>query len=134
MKISITGAALACCAALFATALCSAQPPDPVEGPALYRSYCATCHGTDGKGIGPMTQWLKIEAPDLTRIARREAGKFPLARIQRIIAGSENTTKGHGSREMPVWGPIFSQVANDQDFGKVRIYNLAKYIEKLQIR
>jgi mono/diheme cytochrome c family protein len=132
MKFGIPGAAL--CIVLFATALCSAQRLDTVEGPALYKAYCATCHGVDAKGVGPMTQWLKIEAPDLTRIARREAGKFPLARIQRIIAGDENITKGHGSREMPVWGPVFSQVANDQDFGKVRIYNLAKYIEKLQAR
>jgi len=103
-----------------------------LDGAVLYKSYCASCHGLDGKGIGPMTEWLKISAPDLTRLASREGGKFPLARVQRIIAGEENITKGHGSREMPVWGPVFSEVDRDQDFGKVRVYNLARYLEKLQ--
>ena len=103
-----------------------------LDGAALYQAYCATCHGTDGKGVGPMTDWLKIQSPDLTRLSIRDGGKFPLARVQRIISGSENITAGHGTREMPVWGPIFSQVTWDQDLGKMRVYNLAKYLEKIQ--
>jgi mono/diheme cytochrome c family protein len=103
-----------------------------MDGAALYKAYCATCHGTDGKGVGPMTEWLKIQSPDLTRMSIREGGKFPFARVQRIIAGQENITAGHGTREMPVWGPIFSQVTWDQDLGRMRVYNLAKYIEKMQ--
>lgn len=126
------------CAAFFACVICSAQKPDPtrlidsMEGPALYKAYCATCHGTDGKGIGPMTEWLKVKTPDLTRISAREGSKFPLARVQKIISGEENITAGHGTREMPVWGPIFSQVSRDQDLGRMRVYNLAKFIEKMQ--
>ncbi len=126
------------CAAFFACVICSAQKPDPtrlidsMEGPALYKAYCATCHGTDGKGIGPMTEWLKVKTPDLTRISAREGSKFPLARVQKIISGEENIIAGHGTREMPVWGPIFSQVSRDQDLGRMRVYNLAKFIEKMQ--
>jgi len=105
---------------------------ESMDGAALYRAYCATCHGTDGKGIGPMTEWLKIKSPDLTRLSLREGGKFPLAKVQRIIAGEENITKGHGTREMPVWGPVFSQIAWDQDLGRIRVYNVAKYLEKMQ--
>ena len=103
-----------------------------MDGGALYKAYCATCHGTDGKGVGPMTEWLKIQSPDLTRMTIREGGTFPFARVQRIILGQENITAGHGTREMPVWGPIFSQVTRDQDLGRMRVYNLAKYIEKIQ--
>lgn len=103
-----------------------------MDGAALYKAYCATCHGADGKGVGPMTEWLKIQSPDLTRMSIRDGGKFPFARVQRIIAGQENITAGHGTREMPVWGPIFSQVTWDQDLGRMRVYNLAKYIEKMQ--
>jgi len=33
---------------------------------------------------------------------------------------------------MPVWGPIFSQIVWDQDLGQIRVYNLAKYLEKMQ--
>ncbi len=105
---------------------------ESLDGAALYKAYCATCHGTDGKGMGPMTEWLKIKSPDLTRLSIREGGKFPLSRVQRIIAGEENITAGHGTREMPVWGPVFSQIAWDQDLGRVRVFNLAKYLEKIQ--
>ena len=105
-----------------------------LDGSLLYKAYCATCHGTDGKGVGPMTEWLKIQSPDLTRMSIREGGMFPFARVQRIIAGEENITQGHGTREMPVWGPIFSQVTWDQDLGRVRVYNLAKYLEKIQAK
>ncbi len=126
------------CAAFFAGVSCSAQKPDTtrlidsMEGPALYKAYCATCHGTDGKGNGPMTESLKIKTPDLTRISIREGSKFPLARVQKIISGEESMAAGHGTREMPVWGPIFSQVSRDQDLGRMRVYNLAKFIEKMQ--
>src|SRR4051812_36420074 len=107
---------------------------DSMDGAALYHAYCATCHGADGKGVGPMTKWLSITAPDLTRISARNGGKFPLARVQRVVLGEESTTKGHGTREMPVWGPVFSKVGRDQDLGRMRVYNLAKYLESLQPR
>jgi len=105
-----------------------------VDGPALYKAYCATCHGIDGKGMGPMTEWLRIQSPDLTRLSIRAGGTFPFARVQRIITGEEDITAGHGTREMPLWGPIFSQIAWDQDLGRIRVYNLAKYLEKLQAK
>ena len=77
---------------------------------------------------------LKTAPPDLTRIAARNAGMFPVVRVQKIISGEESAQAGHGPREMPVWGPIFSVVAWDQDLGKLRIYNLAKYIEEMQAK
>jgi len=40
----------------------------------------------------------------------------------------------HGTREMPLWGPIFSEVCWDQDPGRVRVYSLAKYLEEIQAR
>ena len=107
---------------------------DSMDGAALYRTYCATCHGIDGKGIGPMTKWLAITSPDLTRISVRNGGKFPLVTIQRIISGEAVNTPGHGTREMPVWGPVFSQVTRDQDLGRMRVYNVARYLEKIQVK
>ena len=84
------------------------------------------CHGKDGKGGGTMAKSLKVAPPDLARIAMRNGGRFPMARIQRIISGEEPLPAGHGTREMPVWGPIFSQVAWDQDLGRVRVDNRAR--------
>jgi mono/diheme cytochrome c family protein len=118
------------------------QPPKPetvrlissIQGPALYKAYCAVCHGNDGKGAGPMAESLKVRPTDLTRISARNGGKFPLTRIEKIISGDELLAAGHGTREMPIWGPIFSQIAWDQDLGRVRIDNLARYLREMQAK
>jgi mono/diheme cytochrome c family protein len=103
-----------------------------IQGPALFRAYCASCHGTDAKGSGPMTASLKVQPSDLTLITDRNHGDFPKARIERIISGEEQPASGHGSSAMPVWGPVFSQVDNDQDLGRVRIDNLTRYLKSIQ--
>jgi len=105
---------------------------ESIQGPALFKAYCASCHGADGRGAGPMAKSLKVPPADLTRISMRNGGKFPLVRIEGIIAGEEQLPGGHGSREMPVWGPIFSHVERDQDRGRVRIDNLARYLRDIQ--
>jgi len=107
---------------------------ESIRGPALYKAHCAACHGSDAKGTGPMAQSLKVKAPDLTRIAARNGGKFPLARVERIISGEDQLPAAHGTREMPLWGPIFSEIAWDQDLGRVRIDNLARYLAELQTK
>jgi len=121
------------CGALFCL-MGSAQTRliDSIQGPALYRSYCASCHGADATGGGPMARALKVPPVDLTRIAARNGGMFPLPRVSRIISGEEQLPSGHGTRAMPVWGPIFSQVDADQDLGRIRIDNLARYLRELQ--
>ncbi len=105
---------------------------DSIQGPDLYRAYCASCHGKDAKGNVPAAPALRTMPPDLTRISIRNGGTFPLMRVERIIAGEEPSFTGHGSMEMPVWGPIFSQVTRDVDLGRVRIDNLARYLRDLQ--
>ena len=102
-----------------------------VEGVDLYRAYCASCHGKDGKGHGPVAPALKATVPDLTVIAKNNGDNFPVPRVRRIITG-EGMIASHGSREMPVWGPIFSQVEEDLDRGPVRLENLVKYLESIQ--
>jgi mono/diheme cytochrome c family protein len=100
-----------------------------IQGPALYKAYCAACHGPHAKGDGPMAAKLQVHPADLTRISARNQGTFPLMRIEGIISGEEEL-RGHGP--MPVWGPVFSQVDRDQDLGRVRIDNLARYLRDLQ--
>jgi mono/diheme cytochrome c family protein len=103
-----------------------------IQGPDLFRAYCASCHGADAKGGGPMTASLKVKPADLTRISLRNGGAFPRMRMERIISGEEQPAAGHGSSAMPVWGPIFSQVTTDVDLGRVRIDNLARYLADIQ--
>ena len=81
-----------------------------------------------------MAKSLKVTPADLTRVAIRNGGTFPMERIQRIISGQQSMPAGHGTREMPVWGPIFSQIAWDQDLGRVRVSNVARYIEGMQAK
>ena len=107
---------------------------DSLKGPELFRAYCAACHGTDAKGGGPAASSLKTKPPDLTRIAQRRGGIFPAQQVERIITGEETSPVAHGSREMPVWGPILGQIQRDQDLGKVRVRNLARYLESLQVK
>jgi len=80
----------------------------------------------------PRAMFLKTAPSDLTRISSRNGGMFTLAKIRRIIAGEDALAAGHGTRQMPIWGPMFWQVAWDQDFGRVPIDNLARYLEGLQ--
>ena len=102
-----------------------------LEGVDLYKAYCASCHGSSGKGNGPAAPALKATVPDLTAIARTNGGVFPEARVRRIIIG-EGMIASHGSREMPVWGPIFHEIEEDVDRGNVRLENLVKYLESIQ--
>ena len=146
MKTIVTGALLTFGAAAVWT-YSSAQTPvkkdvpqleettrviSSLDGPTLYTAYCAVCHGGGAKGDGPMSKALTKETPDLTRIAERHGGKFPRMLVENIISGETPLPAGHGTRQMPVWGPIFSQVAWDMDLGRVRVDNVARYLETLQ--
>jgi mono/diheme cytochrome c family protein len=102
-----------------------------VQGQDLFRAYCASCHGVDGRGNGPLAPVLKAEPSDLTAISRKNRGIFPAKRLEIIIAADDLIT-AHGNREMPIWGPIFHQVEWDQDLGEVRLQNVIKYLESIQ--
>jgi mono/diheme cytochrome c family protein len=103
------------------------------KGPDLYRAYCAVCHGTAGHGDGPMAPMLKEKIPDLTILAKNNKGQFPASLVRKTIEGTDTATS-HGTRAMPIWGPIFHQVEDDKDFGYVRVENLLKYLESIQRR
>jgi len=102
-----------------------------VNGADLYRAYCASCHGKDARGGGPAAAALKAKVPDLTVLARNHGGQFPEERVSKFIMGDE-TVPAHGTREMPVWGPVFHQVEDDVDRGPVRIANLVQYLKSIQ--
>lgn len=78
-----------------------AQTPD--AGKAEYLSGCGACHGNDAKGRGPLAGELKVAPVDLTQLAKRNGGIFPLNAVYGAIDGTRQL-KSHGSREMPIWG------------------------------
>lgn len=105
---------------------------NPFEGAAIFRQYCASCHGADARGHGPASAALKHRPPDLTRISQRNKGKFPFERVKKTIEGDDAGPIAHGNRDMPIWGPIFHQIESDQDLGEVRMEAITKYLESLQ--
>jgi len=110
------------------------MPPlvgESMYGPDLFNLYCATCHGRDAKGAGPVAQSLKTPPPDLTLLARRNGGLFPRGRVKAAIAGG-TATPAHGSVDMPVWGPIFRGLDPSDARVEVRINNLVSHIASLQ--
>lgn len=106
---------------------------DPTSGKQMYTSYCAPCHGVDGRGNGPAASALRNQPMDLTGLAKANHGKFPDTHIVSVLKfGSE--TPAHGSAQMPVWGPILGRMnqSNFQD-KELRVSNLSRYLKTIQV-
>lgn len=123
---------------LVVPALAQSKPPTqapsrPVDGAGIFHANCATCHGAEGHGDGPAAKALKREVPDLTRLSQRNDGKFPAVHVRNtILFGDDDLFPSHGSKGMPIWGPIFHEIEFDQDLGNVRVENIVKYLESIQ--
>lgn len=105
----------------------------PVKGEDIFRESCAACHGADGRGHGPAAQALKPSVPDLTKLAQRNGGAFPSVHVKNTINfGGDELIPAHGSRQMPMWGPMFHEIEFDRDFGRVRLENVTKYLQSIQ--
>ena len=80
-----------------------------------FRHACAVCHGLSGTGESVMTtlNLLTVRPTDLTQLSKKYQGQFPFWQVYRIIDGREEV-KGHGTRDMPIWGEVFRQPAGDQ--------------------
>jgi mono/diheme cytochrome c family protein len=103
--------------------------PVPAHAEAAYRRYCASCHGMEGRGDGPVAETLDPRPTDLTRLS---AG---VAELMRAIDG-RRTIRAHGTASMPVWGRVFEESAPDPD-RRVRQalreeQAIAEYVRSLQ--
>ena len=92
---------------IFALALAAtpALAQDPAAGLQTYMDHCATCHGVEAKGGGPMAPSLLLQPPDLTTLSARNEGVLPIVRIVTRIDGRDPLV-AHGS-PMPVYGDFF---------------------------
>jgi mono/diheme cytochrome c family protein len=114
-----------------------AQETEVIAGGEIeYQNHCAICHGVDGRGRGIMAKFLTVGPSDLTRLATKTAGGFPFWQVYRIIDGREEV-KGHGTREMPIWGARFQAEARGTDPGSRsqasgRILSLVFYLQHIQ--
>ncbi len=78
---------------------------DVEEGATLYMEYCATCHGIDMDGHGPMAGVMIIKPANLMALSQENGGAFPLVRVIKRIDGRDPLVS-HGS-PMPVYGHFF---------------------------
>jgi cytochrome c553 len=76
------------------------------SGQEMFVNYCAACHGKDGKGDGPAAPALKVAPADLTALAQKNSGKYPVMRVTSVLNGQANLA-AHGNKDMPVRGKIF---------------------------
>ena len=107
-------------------------PTRPDSAVEMFKTYCASCHGVDGKGHGPAAEALKVPPADLTVLKKKNGGTFPAGRVTRVVEGADVIT-AHGTSDMPTWGAIFHSLEPGNDaITKLRIANLVKYIESMQ--
>lgn len=102
-----------------------------------FQRSCATCHGMDAKGNGPSAAALNVKPADLTQLSKQHGGVFLFWRVYEKIDGKDEAPiRGHGTREMPIWGERFQIDAfrgeNQQMGVRGRILSLVYYLESLQ--
>jgi mono/diheme cytochrome c family protein len=112
-------------------------------GKMQYDSSCAVCHGSTGKGDGPLKLQLVSRVPDLTVLAKNNNGVFPFDRVYQIIDGRQEL-KAHGPREMPIWGRGFNMQSSIffenyppydiESNARSRILALTEYLYRLQAK
>lgn len=88
----LVGAAIAACA-----------PPDRAfDGHQVYAAQCASCHGADGTGRDAVAQTAPV--PDLTRMAARNDGTFPMLRVIERLEGYGLGVAEIARSDMPRYG------------------------------
>ena len=115
------------------------------SGKREYMDRCAVCHGESGKGDGGMIDILRTAPTDLTTLSRNNGGVFPFEHVYAVIDGRQ-AVKGHGSRDMPIWGKAYSAETvragehyvdmpyNMEMYARTRILSLIDYLNRIQAR
>jgi mono/diheme cytochrome c family protein len=101
----------------------------------LFKTYCASCHGTSARGDGPLADAMRRKPANLLEITTRNKGTFPSELVYKIIDGRTKVA-GHGGPDMPVWGDAFLRTADGTDEASVkhRIQALVDYLQSIQAR
>ena len=111
------------------------QPTPINSGEQMYGTYCAVCHGRDGRGMGPAALSLKVAPPDLTLLSKKNGGKFPSDHVTTVLRFGVNAP-AHGTSEMPIWGNLLHTLHPGEREGGMlvqqRIKNLTDYLKLIQ--
>ncbi len=125
--------------ALMGAGAAMAQDEEPLDhgkvsqGRNLFRAWCRSCHGAEAEGNGPMAEYLSPKPADLTQLSEKEGGHFYFGRVEAKIDGREKV-KGHGSKDMPVWGEAFAVLDEEggEEAVRKKINSLAHFLRSIQ--
>ncbi len=119
----------------FTAGTATAEPEtfDVVAGRSTFRTYCTSCHGPEAKGDGPLAEYLDPKPANLRQIAQREGGDFPAETMHQVVDGRKKV-RGHGSKDMPVWGDAFLKTDStpDEASAQKRISQLVTFLASIQ--
>lgn len=141
MKINALGARLTAAGLALISGVVLAQLQIADLGKQEFDKNCASCHGEDGTGNGPMLVPLRRSPADLTQLAKANQGILPVARLYEVIEGGN--VFSHGTRNMPVWGRAFRvqdaayyvDAPYDAETNvRAHVLVLLEYINRIQIR
>ncbi|MEQ1947263.1 MAG: c-type cytochrome [Bryobacteraceae bacterium] len=105
-----------------------------LSGAEMFKSWCASCHGAEGRGDGPAAKALRKSPADLTKLTKSNGGKFPTDRVRKFIDGTSTPPDAHGSREMPVWGSVLGRIDASRPGILYRVTALTSYVESIQAK
>ncbi len=119
----------------------AAWAQDTDFGKSLFVTSCASCHGIDGRGKGPLSGQLKVAPPDLTVLVKKNSGVFPVRALYEVIDGRK-AMAAHGTRNMPVWGDLYAPLQSsnmklshhyiDETVVRTRILAIIDYLNNIQ--
>ena len=112
----------------------AAKGSDLASGEKTFVKYCASCHGAEGTGNGPVASALKPPPTNLTALSKKNEGKFPAGFVAAVLKFGRNVA-AHGSQDMPVWGSVFKNIDPVHDpTGQKHVDDVIAYIGSLQIK
>jgi mono/diheme cytochrome c family protein len=129
---SIRRTIAALCMVVMACGIGMAGSTEIAQGKAIYLQYCASCHGPNGEGNGPLAPMLTTPPANLRKLSQRYGNPLPEDQIARFIDGRSDV-RLHGPRDMPVWGERFYVDGNgDSQQVKSRIAKLVAFLQSIQ--
>ena len=136
MKLKVAISILSVAAMLSVSKTALSANDEVAEGHRYFIQYCASCHGQDGLGDGPVAKSLSRPPANLRMLGDKYGMPLPAHRIAELIDGRDSA-RAHGSHEMPVWGEKLYEVGQGErgeyGIGEV-IGKIIAYLDTIQDR
>ena len=136
MNYKVVPMTAALIAILVFSRLALAAGNDVADGKRYFVKYCASCHGINGDGHGPVASELSKPPTNLRLLGEKYGMPLPAARLASLVDG-RSAVRAHGSREMPVWGEKLYQLGEGErgDTGvSEAIGKIVAYLNTIQDR